>query len=244
MMKPLASRDPKRTKRWRPLLPGISIGHYKVTAGTLGLITKEGMILSNNHVLAASSSNVKKTASKGDRILQPGPFDGGTKKDKVGELVKWVDLDAKGSSVVDAAVAKPTVKISKKVSDVGTPTGATKAEEGDIVMKSGRTTGLTKGKVLDTNATITVDYGKFSVTFKDQIVTEAMAKGGDSGSALLKNKKVCGLLFAGSNSVTIHNKISNVTEKLGVKPGKFVVTYAPAILPLALGFGTYFLTKR
>ncbi len=48
-IKPLAF-----TQRMRPAPPGVSIGHYKITAGTLGCIVKDGrtgrpMILSNNH---------------------------------------------------------------------------------------------------------------------------------------------------------------------------------------------------
>ena len=64
--------------RFRPTIPsGVSIGHYKITAGTLGTIvtdanTGEKLILSNNHVLANSND-----AAIGDNILQPGPTDGG-----------------------------------------------------------------------------------------------------------------------------------------------------------------------
>ncbi len=66
-----------RTNRWRPAPGGVSIGHYKVTAGTLGCvvrdkITGERLILSNNHVLANGNQ-----AQIGDPILQPAPADGG-----------------------------------------------------------------------------------------------------------------------------------------------------------------------
>ena len=65
-----------RTDRWRPAPGGVSIGHYKITAGTFGGIvrdrnTGERLILSNNHVLANSNN-----ASAGDVILQPGAIDG------------------------------------------------------------------------------------------------------------------------------------------------------------------------
>jgi len=68
--------------RFRPNIPaGVSIGHYKVTAGTLGAIvfdrnTGEPLILSNNHVLANSND-----AEIGDAILQPGPTDHGLRPD-------------------------------------------------------------------------------------------------------------------------------------------------------------------
>src|SRR5713101_5810378 len=66
---------PLRTRR-RPLVVGCSIGHFRITAGTLGCFvsTKSGepRILSNNHVLANENSG-----KKGDAIIQPGQFDGG-----------------------------------------------------------------------------------------------------------------------------------------------------------------------
>ncbi len=65
-----------RQKMIRPAPPGVSIGHYLITAGTFGCIVKDQAgarsILSNNHVLA--NSNV---AASGDAIVQPGPVDGG-----------------------------------------------------------------------------------------------------------------------------------------------------------------------
>lgn len=68
----------ERKEKMRPAKGGISIGHYKITAGTLGCIVyyindsnKENpLILSNNHVLANSNN-----ANIGDPIYQPGPYD-------------------------------------------------------------------------------------------------------------------------------------------------------------------------
>jgi hypothetical protein len=71
-----ASQSPRG--RFRPTVPcGVSLGHFKITAGTLGAIvtdrvTGEKLILSNNHVLANSND-----AQVGDPILQPGAADGG-----------------------------------------------------------------------------------------------------------------------------------------------------------------------
>jgi hypothetical protein len=65
------------TDRWRPAPGGVSVGHYKVTAGTFGAVVRDRasgnrLILSNNHVLANSND-----AAPGDPILQPGAVDGG-----------------------------------------------------------------------------------------------------------------------------------------------------------------------
>ena len=83
-----------RTERWRPAPGGVSIGHYKITAGTLGSIVRdrnsgERLILSNNHVIANSND-----AAPGDPILQPGPIDGGdTPGDTIAHLDRFCPID-------------------------------------------------------------------------------------------------------------------------------------------------------
>jgi hypothetical protein len=63
--------------RWRPAPGGVSIGHFRVSAGTFGVLVRDRssgtrLILSNNHVMANSND-----AQPGDAILQPGGADGG-----------------------------------------------------------------------------------------------------------------------------------------------------------------------
>jgi hypothetical protein len=83
-----------RTDRWRPAPGGVSIGHFKITAGTLGCVVRDKasgrrLILSNNHVLANSND-----ASPGDAILQPGPADGGsTNLDQIATLERFQQID-------------------------------------------------------------------------------------------------------------------------------------------------------
>lgn len=77
--------------RWRPAPGGVSIGHIDVTAGTLGcLVTRDGelFILSNNHVLANSNA-----AQRGDPIIQPGRYDGGTLDDQIATLEDFIPLN-------------------------------------------------------------------------------------------------------------------------------------------------------
>lgn len=82
-----------RTDRWRPALGGVSIGHYQVTAGTLGCMVRDRssgqhLILSNNHVLANSND-----AKVGDAILQPGTADGGRAPgDAIAELERFCPI--------------------------------------------------------------------------------------------------------------------------------------------------------
>ena len=83
-----------RTDRWRPAPGGVSLGHYKITAGTFGAIvrdknTGERLILSNNHVIANSND-----AEPGDQILQPGPIDGGSlDNDTIAHLERFCPIE-------------------------------------------------------------------------------------------------------------------------------------------------------
>ncbi len=86
---PRALQTPR--DRWRPAPPGVSIGHYRISAGTLGcLVEHDGqiLILSNNHVLADVNQ-----AEVGDPILQPAPADGGTMDDQIAVLESYIPID-------------------------------------------------------------------------------------------------------------------------------------------------------
>lgn len=98
----------ERTGKHRPAIGGISIGHYLITAGTLGaaVYDKAGaggdrklFALSNNHVLANSSTGNDGRAARGDKVLQPGAYDGGRDPDDTwGYLERFVPLK-KGKTI-------------------------------------------------------------------------------------------------------------------------------------------------
>ena len=211
--------------RVRPAVPGYSIGHYAITAGTFGCLVRDACapcrtyILSNNHVLANSNA-----ASPGDPILQPGTFDGGTlRRDTIARLLRFVPIHF-GSpdrhNLVDAAIATPLDPrlVTASVVALGIPTGTVEATLGLDVVKSGRTTQTTAGRVTDVNATVAVNFGVGVAYFRNQILTTAMSQGGDSGSLLMSRgeRRAAGLLFAGSSVITVHNHIKNVELALGV----------------------------
>ncbi|MHA2086000.1 MAG: hypothetical protein ACXABD_19825, partial [Candidatus Thorarchaeota archaeon] len=82
---------------------------------------------------------------------------------------------------------------------------------------SGRTTEYTEGRVTLIDAIVDVDYGGGKqARFERQIISGPMSQGGDSGSLLVSkaNKTAVGLLFAGSNQVTIYNPIDEVLHGL------------------------------
>jgi hypothetical protein len=229
----------------RPALPGYSIGHHDITAGTFGCLVRDirrccckhehhcgchgsreecggdYVILSNNHVLANSN-----LASVGDLILQPGPFDGGVyPSDAVATLERFEPIvyGMSGYNLVDAAVARPlhSRDVNPAIIGLVLPSGVGQALVGQGVVKAGRTTQVTTGTVIAINATVVVGPyagGGFGV-FAQQIITTGMSAGGDSGSLLMDRElNAVGLLFAGSSEVTIHNHIASVETALGVRP--------------------------
>jgi len=215
----------QRTDKMRPARPGISIGHVGITAGTHGCLVTDNVtggigMLSNAHVF----TDYPPAETMDDyTILQPGVADGGTTADRIGQTERWIPIiptSEPGTNIVDCALCLPDSEadISGDILGIGIPTGTQSAYQDMQVIKSGRTTAITEGTVLDVNADIQVEYNDFSANFTDQIITTPMASGGDSGSVLLNkaNNRIVGLLFAGSGSITIHNKIHNVMDNLSV----------------------------
>ncbi len=221
--RPIEEAVDLRKGRMRPAKGGVSIGHIKITAGTLGCLVrkeKESLILSNNHVLANEND-----ANHEDPILQPGPIDGGKDpEDRIAYLENFIPIHfGYNMNYVDAAVAKPISEdlVSNEVLEIGKPTGVIEPTLGLKVIKSGRTTGLTHGEIVQVATTQRVRYRKGVALFDDQIVIHpgSFSKGGDSGSAIFvddNTRRICGLLFAGSARVTVANPISNVLNTLGV----------------------------
>ena len=238
----LVGSDP--TTRARPAPVGFSIGHPDITAGTLGARVKDAAgalyILSNNHVIANSNA-----ASIGDPILQPGPFDGGTSADSLAWLSDFQAINfSGGSNTMDAGVARTvagSVGFATPTDDAyGAPSSRVFGDgDGDglfdnksqllglNVMKYGRTTGFTNSQITEINVTVSVCYqtrGPFNcakaATFSDQIgiASETFSAGGDSGSLIVSQsgRNPVGLLFAGSSTRTLANRIDLVLDRFDV----------------------------
>ena len=252
-----------RLKRYRPAPGGVSIGHYKITAGTLGAVVRDKssgarMILSNNHVLANSSSGKDNRAAPGDNILQPGTFDGGKQSaDIIGHLERFVPIQrtvyrsqcasakaAEGlanwllsrllpqyqivltranqqGNLVDAALAVPLQEkdLADNILELGNAAGTADVFLGQPIRFSGRTSGLVSGKVIakDVSLYITMNPGE-QVLFEQQVITSAVSRPGDSGSLVVdETNKAVGLLFAGSDKVSICNKIDNICRMLNIE---------------------------
>lgn len=108
-----------RTDKARPAKPGMSIGHYKITAGTFGAAvrdvkTGELLMLSNNHILANVTDGKDGRAAPGDPIFQPGPFDGGNEGDKIADLLRFWPL-IRSVQQADCPVAAGAALVGNKL---------------------------------------------------------------------------------------------------------------------------------
>ena len=208
----------------RPVPIGISTGHPDITAGTIGARVTDGtdvFALSNNHVYAN-----KNAAQIGDAVIQPGTFDGGASPDDdIGTLSAYVTIVFGGvfENVVDAAIALSSTEDlgnATPADGYGAPSSGTASAAVNMrVMKYGRTTGQTKGRVRGINAIVNVNYGAAGIArFVGQIVIGGggFSAGGDSGSLVVTESGATpvGLLFAGSSRVTIANPIDAVLAEL------------------------------
>lgn len=198
-------------RRHRPTIAGTSVGHFHVTAGTLGYFAeRKGRLgfISNNHVLANSND-----AAVGDVILQPGALDGGERPgDEIGFLEHFVPI-RRTPNFVDCAFAAfhgDDLPGAIRLPDIGKVKGINDdLTEKMRVRKYGRTTGLTRGRVtafeLD-NVTVDFEAPLRIVRFDGQIEIEGadegpFSKSGDSGSLIVDGRRrAVGLLFAGGTT--------------------------------------------
>jgi len=104
------------TDKFRPAPGGVSIGHYQISAGTLGCIvrdrsTGDRLILSNNHVLANSND-----AAAGDPIIQPGGADGGSvANDLIARLERFCTIDFGTDPGSDCGIASAYAGIGNAI---------------------------------------------------------------------------------------------------------------------------------
>ncbi len=226
--------------RHRPAPGGVSVAHVSVTAGTLGSRAigltapwnNRHLILSNNHVLANSNA-----ASVGDSIVQPGPADGGRHPaDQIAVLARWVPINFGGAAnFVDAAFGwawHERIRGEQYYLSGGAPafyrtgTAPLAATLGMVVGKSGRTTGLTQGRVTQIGVSVNVNYGGGRVAlFRNQIAIQSVnanpfSAGGDSGSLIWQwatGVRPVGLLFAGGGGTTFANPIGAALAALNIR---------------------------
>jgi hypothetical protein len=226
--------------RHRPAPGGVSVGHVNITAGTLGSRAigltapwnNRHLILSNNHVLANSNAG-----NVNDSIVQPGPFDGGSHPgDQIAVLARLVPINSGGApNFVDCAFGwawHQRIRGEQYYLSGGsgafyrTGTAPLAASLGLTVGKSGRTTGLTMGRVTQIGVSVNVNFDGGRVgLFRNQIAIQSVnanpfSAGGDSGSLIwhwATGVRPVGLLFAGGGGTTFANPIGAVLAALDIR---------------------------
>ena len=225
-----------RKRRLDPLMPGVSVGHVRSTAGTLGCIVRDSAtgelrLLSNWHVFNGE------TGAIGDEIAQPGPYD----DDRVNQNVCGTLVRSFLGLAGDCAIASlADRKATEKILDLGVSVRALGDPElGDRIVKSGRTTDVTFGLVTRVHTISKLDYGSkgeqqiggFEIGPDDKHppTNGEISSGGDSGAAWMATKPnghatdmMLGLHFAGETVEPAEYALacyaSAVFEKLEISP--------------------------
>ena len=249
---PLRASVVPEQQRHRPYACGLQIenwddderkGHHAggyLVVGTLGCFARAGgrvLLVSNNHVVAGENAGKKGQ----DRVVQPGAIAlaaadvAGTLDDfepivaspagatPASGKVKYNAMDAGVAALAKGAVWGQAFLPQRQVSITGKAT----PKVGDAVFKVGRTTGLTRGRIVSVSDTVgPIPYdlpgaasapcwfaGSFTVegdggaTFSDH---------GDSGSAIVtQTGEVVGLLYAGNGTQTYACPIDAVLKRFG-----------------------------
>ena len=238
--------------------PGFCFG------GTLGsLVTGGGKtyILSNNHVLGLSDGG-----AVGQGVTQPGVIEtncsttGTITVANVSNIVSLQNqpIPAFPVDVTTAQVISGQVDPLDNILELGTlstvngvqvpqpgsPASGSgmAATVGQLLAKSGRTTGLTCAAVETVDATTGVSVGysegcatgtSFTVTYKDEIIVGNMTNGqnfigdGDSGSLAVDEATAqpVALMFAGSDTAAIGNPVGDVLNALKSTTGGATFTF-------------------
>ncbi|MGH8011408.1 MAG: hypothetical protein ACREQ4_02760 [Candidatus Binataceae bacterium] len=247
----------------RPIDLGVSGGNIKLgtkracCTGTLGALVQDAngtqYILGNNHVLGRVNE-----AKPGEAIIQPGladqtPLCFKNTSDAVAYFSRSITISFRPriNNVTDASIAQVIagdVSSTGFIAGIGNISGAVESSPtpGELVQKTGRTTGYTEGMIQAVNVSLTrrqgggIQYTREChsragvANFVDQIAIvpigtfTAFSMPGDSGSLVVNvpnttpGQTPCpdavALLFAenADNSVTFANPIAPVLSGLGV----------------------------
>lgn len=139
----------------------------------------------------------------------------------LGRKTRLTALAGLEGNLVDCAIAKPNrdEDVVDTILEVDGISGEVEPEVGMEVKKSGRSSGLTHGRITQVNVSANVNMGDGRLAlFVDQFAMGGeMSEPGDSGSAILSKDNRCpGWLFAGSDAITLALKYSNAKKVMNL----------------------------
>lgn len=216
--------DFDRRKKWRPAPAGVACSHISLQGqGTIGTPplrhheTGKTVFLTNAHVAALSG-----TANQGDAVLQPGG--NGNTADQIGTLLEFSQItfsqtanNRTDAALVEVAPDHMQTDIFELQEDLR---GWAEPVVGRTYKKSGRTTGVTEGRLRARNATFLVGFGSHGVArFVGLDVYTPMTLPGDSGSGVGEERAdgfyLGGLHFAGGGGVSLSIPIGAILDEFG-----------------------------
>jgi len=239
-------------KRIRPYMAGVSSTNQYSTACTMNVPYKKLSGLNSYKILISSNNhcyNRENDGQPGELILQPSPYDGGTPiVDEIGKLLFGVETKYNGFvcpirnalvkfyrfvtrqespiNKVDISFAEPinVQEISYGVFGIeGRIVGKGKHTIGTTIIKSGRTTAVTEGTIIDEFWVGAVQGSRGTAMYQDCVLCQLQCAGGDSGSPIVSedntgNLLYHGALFAGSDAgITIYCKVENIEKEAEVE---------------------------
>jgi endonuclease G len=254
------ANSPQRKTRLDPVLPGVSVGHVEVSAGTVGCIVFDRAdgtpyALSNWHVLHGPAGEL------GEDVVQPGPHDDNRiARNRIGVLKRshlGVAGDCAVTTIVDRGFTQEICELGVAPEELGEP------ELGDKVIKSGRTTGVTHGLVRRIDTIAKINYGgsvgetvigcfEIGPDPENLPADGEISRGGDSGAVWLfkgsngkPSKIVAGLHFGGESGANPDEHAlaclpSSVFEKLDIS----LRPPAPGEAQVLAGYDPRFLSER
>lgn len=216
-----------------PIYAGLSIGTASGTGTYTATVVYNGQLvgLTNRHVVESRTFD----SPIGSPIYSPGPADTDT-LNLIGRVLRKSDIEGDD---IDSALFSLEINAERTAITVGYLDPYTlediavryplnydpniTAETGDLLFKTGRTSGITRGVVYSNDYTVDVGYPDGVIRqLEHQIVVlgNLFAIPGDSGSPTVKmvdgKLYLVAQLFAGSYAYGIVTPINTVFSKLGV----------------------------
>jgi hypothetical protein len=212
--------------RFRPLLGGVScINTHIIGAGTLGYFLRDKRAMhppQKPQWYILSCAHVLDGGTLGRETQQPANGDGG------GSPGDWVGAETLYCyNPVDSALAPIDAGARSVIVGLPTPQGTVRGYNGMTVAKSGRTTGVTYGQIIEDDATLAIRYSATTNrTYRHCLVITNRANNfvrpGDSGSLVIEpvDERAVGMIFAGGSrgGIAFH-----IADLLRIYPNQVMV---------------------